>query len=80
MLIPGVDEHQLASAADRLRQDLFRHNELTIGPALSLSVGWAISHARGHLPRAIRLADQRMYEDKRRRKAARGGSAPPPPV
>lgn len=80
VLIPGVDEHQLASAADRLRQDLVRHNELTIGPPLSLSVGWAISHARGHLPRAIRLADQRMYEDKRRRKASRGGSAPPPPV
>lgn len=81
VLIPGVDEYQLGSAADRLRQDLVRHNELTIGPALSLSVGWALSHARGHLPRAIRLADRRMYEDKRRRRASRsGGSAPPPPV
>lgn len=80
VLIPGVDEFQLASAAERLRLDLVRHNELTIGPPLGLSVGWALAHGRGHLALAIRLADRRMYEDKRRHRGGRGGSMAPPPT
>ena len=73
-LIPQATEAGLSDAVQRIRDDLTRHNEITRGPKLELSIGSALSDKRGGIAHAMRLADLRMYDDKKNRRAQK----PPP--
>ena len=81
LLVPGTDEAGLAAKVELLGDELARHNELHRGRPLSFSLGAALTEQRGGIALAMRVADRRMYEDKRQRRRARGepdGSVPPP--
>jgi len=69
ILIPHATEAGLNDALQRIRDDLARHNEITRGPKLELSIGSALSEKRGGIAHAMRLADLRMYDDKKNRRA-----------
>ncbi len=67
VLIPHADAPILETAVERLRDEVERHNELNRGPPLSISIGAALTERRGGIAQAMRLADHRMYDDKRNR-------------
>lgn len=79
MLVPDADAASLAAKVALLRAELERHNEVHRGRRLDFSVGAALTEARGGIALAMRLADRRMYEDKRRRRPPgyRHSSQPP---
>lgn len=71
LVIPQCDETRLDEAVAYLRSEVARHNDVHIGPRLGLSIGWALSTESGSIAQAMRLADQRMYVDKRARRSRR---------
>ena len=73
MLVPDADAASLAAKVALLRAELERHNEVHRGRRLDFSVGAALTEARGGIALAMRLADRRMYEDKRRRRPPEAG-------
>lgn len=79
MLVPNADAALLVAKVALLREELERHNELHRGRRVEFSVGAALTEARGGITLAMRLADRRMYEDKRQRRPAgyRQSSRPP---
>lgn len=79
MLVPKADAASLAAKVALLRAELERHNEVHRGRRVEFSVGAALTEARGGITLAMRLADRRMYEDKRQRRPPghRHSSLPP---
>lgn len=71
-MIPVATAESLEAGLLRLRAELDRHNEIHRGTRLELSVGAALSEHRGGIAQAMRLADRRMYDDKRNRGMLRG--------
>ncbi len=71
LLVPNSDAEGLEARVASLRAELDRHNEVHRGEKLGLSMGAALSERRGGLAHAMRLADRRMYSDKRVRRAGR---------
>ena len=75
-LLPNTDETALVEAMERLQQHLASSNAENPDNPLSLSIGAATAHSSEELMAAWRLADQRMYLQKK----GRGGrkKAPQP--
>lgn len=71
ILMPNATQASVDHAVERIREDLARHNGITRGPKLSISIGSALSERRGGVTQAMRLADLRMYDDKKNRGAHR---------
>jgi diguanylate cyclase (GGDEF)-like protein/PAS domain S-box-containing protein len=71
ILIPHSTQASVDQAVLRVREDLARHNEITRGPKLQISIGSAVSEPWGGVTQAMRLADLRMYDDKKNRRAQR---------
>lgn len=72
ILVPGANEERLRAKVTLLRSELERHNDIHRGAALECSLGAALTENHGGVAFAMRLADRRMYDDKRRRRLARG--------
>ncbi len=64
VLLKGANETTVVASIERLRARL----ETMAAPQPRLSIGFAVCEAGGSVADAMRLADRRMYEDKRRRK------------
>lgn len=77
-LLPNTDETALVEAMERLHQHLAHSNQerSRFCAPLSLSIGAATAHHGDQLMTAWRLADQRMYREKKGRSA--GSSLPMP--
>ncbi|GFO56045.1 diguanylate cyclase [Geomonas sp. Red276] len=75
-LLPNTDETALKEAMERLQQHLALSNAEHGGLPLSLSIGAATAHSGNELSTAWRIADQRMY---RQKKGRRGKNAVPRP-
>lgn len=66
-LLPNTDETALIEAMERLQQQLLLSNQDHPALTLSLSIGAATAHCGDDLMTAWRIADQRMYREKRGR-------------
>ncbi|SNB46776.1 PAS domain S-box protein [Geobacter sp. DSM 9736] len=64
VLLPEADEAAVAKAVQRVRDVLRTSSPVLGGINLSLSLGTATARESGGLLEALRLADERMYEDK----------------
>ncbi|MBU0490804.1 MAG: diguanylate cyclase [Chloroflexi bacterium] len=64
VLLPGADAAVANQAPARIRHALANHNSQQPGPPLSLSVGVATGGLGLPLAEALKLADQRMYQEK----------------
>ncbi len=69
-LMPATDETAAAHTMERIQTLINLNNKYYRGPALSLSVGVAIAVRGLSLTEAQRLADDRMYAEKRTHHAA----------
>lgn len=81
-LLPSTDAAAVREIINRLKNSLAHHNESSSAPPLSLSVGVAIAENGEKLIDTWRLADARMYLDKRSRtgrSTTKGPQAEPPP-
>ena len=71
-LLPNTDEAALVEAMERLHQQLLHsnqeHSRLPI--SLSLSIGAATAHSGEELANCWRVADQRMYREKKGRSSS----------
>lgn len=80
-LLPSTDATAVKEIMDRLKNSLAHHNESNTAPPLSLSIGAAIAENGEMLIDTWRLADARMYLDKRSRtcrSVTKGSQAEPP--
>jgi len=68
-LLPNTDESALREAMERLHQQLALANHCHAAFPLSLSIGAATAHGGEELMAAWRIADQRMYHEKKGRSA-----------
>ena len=59
-LIPGATEDELAQKVDALRKAAAKYKDV------GFSVGWYLERDSFDFSRALRIADERMYEDKKR--------------
>jgi diguanylate cyclase (GGDEF)-like protein/PAS domain S-box-containing protein len=75
-LLPNTDEAALVEAMDRLQRHLALCNVENGGNPLSISIGAATAHSGEELMAAWRIADQRMYRQKKGRSAGKGLQAP----
>ena len=75
-LLPNTDESALVEAMERLQQHLASSNALNPDNPLSLSIGAATANSGEELMAAWRMADQRMYMQKKGRRARRKTGAP----
>ena len=66
VLLPGMDEKATFAIVSRLRADLVKMKDDTVG----LSIGVAIGREGDSLSDVMRLADDRMYQDKAAHKMA----------
>jgi diguanylate cyclase (GGDEF)-like protein len=64
VLLPEADEAAVAKAVQRVRDVLKTNSPVFDGINLSLSLGTATARETGGLLEALRVADERMYEDK----------------
>lgn len=74
-LLPRASSASVEGTVARIREDLIQHNELTRGPPLGISIGAALTEKALGIADAMRLADRRMYDEKRARRAARADHA-----
>ena len=72
ILVPHTDAAGLMAKVESLRIELARHNEIHRGRPLECSLGAALTEQRGGVVLALRVADRRMYEEKRQRRKLRG--------
>ncbi|MCB9660591.1 MAG: diguanylate cyclase [Sandaracinaceae bacterium] len=72
ILVPHTDADGLADKVRLLLSELTRHNDIHRGQPLAFSHGAALTEQCGGVALAMRVADRRMYEDKRKRRRARG--------
>ncbi|TSK06884.1 MAG: diguanylate cyclase [Geobacter sp.] len=73
-LLPNTDETALREAMERLQQQLAQSNEGHAPHPLSLSIGAATAQNGDELMASWRLADQRMYRQKKGRKNGGAGN------
>lgn len=73
-LLPNTDETALREAMERLQQHLAQSNEGHAPHPLSLSIGAATAQSGDELMASWRLADQRMYRQKKGRKNGGAGN------
>ncbi|MBI5828382.1 MAG: GGDEF domain-containing protein [Chloroflexi bacterium] len=69
-LMPATDETAAAQTMERIQTLINLNNKYYRGPVLSLSVGVALAVRGQSLTEAQRLADDRMYAEKRAHHAA----------
>ena len=71
-LLPNTDEGALIEAMERLHQHLLQNNQenYRLPLPLSLSIGAATAQSGEELMTAWRMADQRMYREKKGRSAS----------
>jgi diguanylate cyclase (GGDEF)-like protein/PAS domain S-box-containing protein len=69
-LLPNTDETALVEAMERLQQHLASCNAQNADNPLSLSIGAATANSGEELMAAWRMADQRMYRQKKGRSAS----------
>jgi diguanylate cyclase (GGDEF)-like protein len=74
VMLPETDEIQAINYVERVRAECERWLEAG-AVALHLSIGWASPSAVGELDTALRMAEERMYAERRR--AARAGAGSP---
>ena len=72
-LLPSTDESTLHEAMERLQAQLAQSNHEHLPLPLSLSIGAATAHSGEELMASWRLADQRMYRQKKGRKNSNAG-------
>jgi diguanylate cyclase (GGDEF)-like protein/PAS domain S-box-containing protein len=77
-LLPNTDETALAEAMERLQQQIGSSNREKDGTPLSLSTGAATAHNGEELMAAWRMADQRMYLQKKERSGRKKADTPRP--
>ena len=77
-LLPNTDESALVEAMERLQQHLALTNAEHGGNRLSLSIGAATANSGEDLTAAWRMADQRMYRQKKGRSACSKPHTPRP--
>jgi diguanylate cyclase (GGDEF)-like protein/PAS domain S-box-containing protein len=77
-ILPNTDEAALKEAMERVQQHLALANSEDDGNPLSLSIGAATAHSGDELMAAWRIADQRMYLQKKGRSAGKSANAPRP--
>jgi len=65
VLLPRATNAEVHANEDRIRVELARHNEVVGGPRLVLSLGSSLADGGRGIADAMRLADERMYDDKR---------------
>ncbi|MBJ6723372.1 diguanylate cyclase domain-containing protein [Geomesophilobacter sediminis] len=68
VLLPGADELVVAEASQRIRTVLRELNASGDTRGLSISIGAATAHSGDELTRALKLSDERMYQEKFTRK------------
>lgn len=73
-LLPNTDESTLREAMERLQAQLAQSNHEHAPLPLSLSIGAATAHGGEELMASWRLADQRMYRQKKGRKNSKAGN------
>jgi diguanylate cyclase (GGDEF)-like protein len=67
VLLPETDEPATHATVNRLRMNLVKMDD----PSLGLSIGFAIGRENSNLYDVMRMADDQMYQDKVARKKAR---------
>ena len=75
-LLPNTDEGALREAMERLQQQLALSNRGHAALPLSLSIGAATANSGEELMTAWRIADQRMYREKKGRSACSTAHTP----
>lgn len=65
IIMPTADEQDCEALAESLSSLVDLNNQFYAGPKLRLSTGYATCREAGKLDKALRLADERMYEHKR---------------
>ncbi|MNN25746.1 putative diguanylate cyclase YedQ [compost metagenome] len=65
VLLPGNDERGAATVVDQIQQVVELNNQFYPGARLSFSIGAATCAQGDRLTDTVKLADSRMYEDKR---------------
>ncbi len=69
VLLQGLDANGAANAKERVLSCIEAHNQLgTSDVKLSVSIGWASATAGDSLASAFKLADERMYVEKKKKK------------
>lgn len=71
ILVPGADEDAVSLALERIRSSVAARRQATKGYDFGISLGAATAMDGEHLLEALRLADQRMYQNK-----AKSGNEP----
>jgi diguanylate cyclase (GGDEF)-like protein len=71
VLIPDADEQVPAQSTERIHKMIDLNNTYYTGVPLSFSIGSALGEKDANLEAVQRLADDRMYQEKRRRKGSR---------
>jgi diguanylate cyclase (GGDEF)-like protein/PAS domain S-box-containing protein len=64
IILPGAEQHVAEKAMTRIRDVLEQAKCSFVGIGLSLSLGAATAHDTEELEDALKLADERMYQDK----------------
>ncbi|MGA7827900.1 MAG: GGDEF domain-containing protein [Geobacteraceae bacterium] len=72
IILPGTDVATACEVRDRIRRSEALYNLECRNYVIGISVGIATVERAGSLTDALRLADERMYEEKSRRKQAGG--------
>ena len=68
ILLPNTTYDNLQIAMERVKQNVDKANEIADGYEVKLSMGSAIAETKEKLLGSVKLADNRMYEDKALRK------------
>ncbi len=69
ILLPQTDQQELQKSIERLKANLWEANQASNDFPISISIGGATSEAGKTLTEVFKLADERMYADKKSRKA-----------
>lgn len=74
VILAGTDTEAAAKVLERIREEELAFNRTQEESALGISLGLATARDRDAVDDACKLADQRMYEEKRFRRAANVGT------
>jgi diguanylate cyclase (GGDEF)-like protein len=74
VLLPGADAHVVVEAMERIRKSLEDINRTEVEFTVSISLGAATAQTAKELSTALKVSDERMYQDKFTRKGKVGGS------
>ncbi len=68
ILLPQTDQQELQKSIERLKNNLKKANRTNTHPPISISIGGATAEANEPLIDVFKLADERMYTDKKSRR------------